>query len=63
MPATPNATAPIMLPELAIKSFTAELHPVWKAFPGVHAAESLPQQEGRITTPQSDGRSIPQHSS
>lgn len=64
IPATPNATAPIMLPEVPIKSLTAGLQPVWKALAGVHTVVPLEQHDvGTIVADQSEAPFKPQHES
>lgn len=63
MPATPNATAPIMLPEVPIKSLRARLQPVWNEVNCVHPAALPAQHEFGMENPHSSALFRPQHCS
>lgn len=62
MPATPNATAPTMLPEVLIKSLRDVLQPVGNALTAVHPA-TPPQHEAGMAEPHSPALFKPQHCS
>lgn len=63
IPATPNATAPMMLPEVPMKSLTALLQPAEKALAAVQTEVPLAQHDIGTTRPHSIGLFKPQHCS